>query len=215
VLLPCLCETLEVCAGFLDGTDLCVKDDWRRRCVTHPRREPAPVGRAPIGLAGVSAIVSEPTGVEAQLGVLAITEGLFTRPGEITKRFICHGGDLDGSEIPRAGQSGPLHRVPTVGCDPVAGLLGNQRGGDHPAVVTLFAEIPVEPVATGAGCVDEAQMWSLRWHRTDEVITITLAGPNGSHVGHLGAMILSPRGHSDRIRVDIHAHEACARRRHG
>src|SRR4029453_3704257 len=140
-----------------------LKDDWLRRCVTNHLREPAPVGRAPRGLAGVSEIVSEPKSVEAQLGVFESAEGICTRPGEITNRCIFHGGDIDGSEIPRAGQSGPLHSVPTVGVDPVAGLLGDHGRGYPPAVVTFVAEIPVEPGAIGAGFVDEDEMLSVRW----------------------------------------------------
>jgi hypothetical protein len=215
VLLPCRVETLAACAGCIAGTALGVTADGWRRGVTHHRRAPAPGGRAPLGRAGVAASVAEPPGLEAQLGVLAITAGLCTRPGERTPRVICHGGDLDGRASPRAGQAGHWHRGPTVGCEPVAGLLGQHRGGYHPAGVTWWAAIPVEPVATGAGCVAEAQRWSVRWPLPAAVITIPVAGAKGAHGGHLGALLWSHRGHRARIRVDLHAHEAWARWRQG
>jgi hypothetical protein len=100
VILQCLFETLEAFALFLDGTDIFLHDDVLRRGGTHHLRAPAPVGRAPIGPAGVTEIVPEPKGFAAQRGVLEITAGIFTRPGEITHRCIFPCGDLHGREIP-------------------------------------------------------------------------------------------------------------------
>jgi hypothetical protein len=97
---PCLVETLEAFAVFIAGTDIVVKADGRRRGRTHHLREPAPGGRAPIGPAGVTESVPEHTGVEAPLGGFELTDGIVTRPGEITHRFIGHGGDLHGRESP-------------------------------------------------------------------------------------------------------------------
>jgi hypothetical protein len=64
--------------------------------------------------------------VEAQLGVLAIAEGIFTGSGEIADRFIVHWGDIHDSEIPRAGQPRQLHGVSAVGFDAVTSLFGNK-----------------------------------------------------------------------------------------
>ena len=118
------------------------------------------MGRAPIGPARVADIVSEQEGFETELGVFEIADGIFTRPGEITHGFIFHLGDIDRSEITRAGQAGQLHGVSAVGFDPITRFFGNQRGGHHPAVVAFFGQIPVEPVATRAGFIDEdADVW--------------------------------------------------------
>ena len=96
------------------------------------------MGRAPIGPAHVTDIRSQQQGVETALGVFAIAEGSFTRPGEIANGFILDLGDIDRGESTRARQAGPWHGVPAVGCDPVARLFGDQRGGHHPAIVAFF-----------------------------------------------------------------------------
>jgi hypothetical protein len=99
VLVQCLVETLEAFGVFGHRADVFLQDDWLSRCGTHPLREPPERGRAPVSPAGVAAIGSAQEGFEATLGVLAIAEGLFARPREITHGLLCHLGARDRGEI--------------------------------------------------------------------------------------------------------------------
>jgi hypothetical protein len=159
--------------------------------------------------------VSEQEGLETKLGVFEIADGIFTRTGEIAHGFIFDFGDIDHGEVPRARQAGQLHGISAVSFDPVAGFLGDQRGGSYPAVITFFHQIPIEPGATGTSFLDEDQVVGFRLHLADEVINVILTGANAAEIGDLGAMILSDIGDRDRVFVDIHADEECVRLRHG
>ena len=90
MLLECLFETLEAFGVFVDGSDICLKDDWWRRCGADHCREPPQMGRAPSGPAGVADIVSESERFESKLGVLKIAAGIFTCPSEVSYGFIFH-----------------------------------------------------------------------------------------------------------------------------
>jgi len=140
LVLKCLGETRESCGRFVHGTAICLQDDGRRRCGTNHLRAPPQVGRAPAGPARVADSVSEQEGLETERGGLKSTEGVCTCPGEIATGFICDCGDIDRSEIPRAGQPGQWHGVSAVGCDPIPRFWGHQRGGHHPAIVAFGAE---------------------------------------------------------------------------
>ena len=137
-------------------------------------------GLAPGSPARGAAIVSEHEGLETARGGFQSTDGVFTCPGESAHGFICHRGDRDRGEIPRAGQPGPWHGVSAVGVAPSPRFFGNQRGRPHPAVVTVFCQIAGEPVAPGAGFVDEDQLCGLRWPLADELIHVTLAGADAA-----------------------------------
>ena len=58
-------------------------------------------------------------------------------------------------------------------------------------------------------------MFGFRLHFAYELIDVTLAGANGAQVGHLSAVILGDIRHGNRLFVDIHSDEECARLRHG
>jgi hypothetical protein len=88
------------------GADLFLQDDWLCRSGTDNVREPSEGGGAPMGPAHVPAIVAEQKGLEPERGVFESAEGSFPRTGEITHGCICDLGDLDGGEVPRAGQAG-------------------------------------------------------------------------------------------------------------
>jgi hypothetical protein len=83
VILECLVETLEAFGVFVDGAAICLPDDVLRGGADHCR-EPPEMGRAPMGPAGGAAIVSEEERCESKLGVLKITEGVFTCPSEVS-----------------------------------------------------------------------------------------------------------------------------------
>jgi hypothetical protein len=126
VLVEGLCETLEACGRLLHRADVGLTNAWLRRGGTHHRREPAQGGRAPMGPAHVTAIVSEPKGVEAQRRVFKIAEGVFTRAGENADGCLVALGTIDRGEGPRAGQASQGSGVAAVGLDAVARLVGKQ-----------------------------------------------------------------------------------------
>ena len=177
--------------------------------------EPPQVGRAPGGPARIADIVPEQKRFEPKLGGLEITDGIFTSPAEVADGFIFDLGDIDRGEVTRAHQAGQLDGVTTVGFDAVAGLLGDQRGGDDPAVVAFLRQIAVEPVATGSGFIDKDEVFGFGLQLADELIDVTLAGADGAEVDDLGAVILGDIGHGNRVFVDIHADVECARLGHG
>lgn len=123
--------------------------------------------------------------MQTEFGVFEIAHGIFTRPREIA-----------------------------IGCDTIAGFGGSVRV-HHLAVVTFFRQRAVKPEATGIGFVDEDRVGGLRWHLTDELINLTLAGANGSQEHDLGTVILSHRGNSDGGFVGVRADPECARLRLG
>jgi hypothetical protein len=95
LLVACLCETLEACGVVVHRTDICLQADVLSRGGAAHLSEPAQVGRGPIGPAGVSDILSEQEGLETELGVFAIADGVCTRPSEIPDGFICNGGGTE------------------------------------------------------------------------------------------------------------------------
>jgi hypothetical protein len=214
-LLAFLVETLAAGGVCGNGADIFLQDAWLSRWLTDDLGEPSEVGRTPIGPAGVAAIVSESAGFKPELGGLESAAGLFTGPGEIPDGFIFHVGDLHRGEITRSRQAGEWPGGPAVRFDAVTGLFGKQRRRDDPAVVAFVAQIAIEPVATRTGCIDQNERCGLRVPLADELITVTLARTDGPQVDALGAMILGDIRHGNRVLVDIHSQEECARVRHG
>lgn len=84
---------------FMHRSDVCSKTDLLRGRGTDHFRKPPQVGRAPIGPAGVTAIVSKQQGLEPAFSVFEITEGIFTSSGEVANGFILDLGDIDRSAI--------------------------------------------------------------------------------------------------------------------
>lgn len=160
-------------------------------------------------------ILAEQAGLETALGILQVADRIVARPGEITDRFIVHGGDLHGGQVSRAGQAGQLPGVTAVRFDPIPSLCGKQRWCHDPAVVVFFLQITIEPIATRPRFVDEDKVLGVRWHLADELIDVTLSCPHGAQGGDLGAMILGDIRHGNRILVDIHSDTECARLGHG
>jgi len=81
-----------------------------------------------------------------------------------------------------------------------------QMGGrHHPAVVAFCAQLPGEPVATGARRRDEDHMSGRRVPLADAGIEVTLAGAQSAKGHHLGAVLLRHGGHRDCVCVDVHA----------
>jgi hypothetical protein len=64
VILPFLCQTLEAFGVFGNGSDICLKDDLLRRCLTNAFREAPEMGRAPMGPARVADVMPAQEGLE-------------------------------------------------------------------------------------------------------------------------------------------------------
>jgi len=200
---------------LLHRTAVFVKNELLRGRGPDHCRAPPQVGRAPMGPAGVAAIGAEHKGFETALGVCEITDGIFTRPGEVAHGFIVPLRDIDRSESAGAREARQLPRVPAVGFDSITRLFGKEGGRHPPAGGGFWPEIPLEPVATGARLRDQDEGGGLRLPLADHLIDGTLACPNGAQGGDCGAMLLGAIRYGNRLFVDIHADEACARLRHG
>jgi hypothetical protein len=208
-------QTLEALGMCMHGADGCLQDDVLGRGGAEDCREPSEGGRPPLGPACGAASVSESAGLETARGGLESAEGVCTCPGEVAARFLFDLGDRARGEVPRAGQAGHWYRVPAVGVDAVAGFVGDQRGGAHPARVAFLGQRAGEPGATRAGVVDAEEGLGLRWHLADEVIKITLARAQSAEGHDRSAVLLRYRGYRARVLVDSHAAKACARLRPG
>ena len=98
---------------------------------------------------------------ETPCGGLQIPEDIFTSAAQVTAGLICNRGHIDGGEIACAPQPGELDGIPTVGFHAVPGLFGNSGGGDDPAHVSFVGQVAREPIAAGAGFVDQDEMCAL------------------------------------------------------
>ena len=119
-------QTLESLGLFVDCSDVFWEDNLLSRCGSDDFREQSEVGRPPRWPGRITDVMSEPEGFETELGRFEVPQGIFTGSGEIANGFIFSRGNIDGCEITRAHQTGQLHRVPAVGFNPVARLVGNQ-----------------------------------------------------------------------------------------
>jgi hypothetical protein len=73
--------------------------------------------------------------------------------------------------------------------------------------MAFFAQVSVEPVATGAGFVDKDEMLGLGLQLTHELIDVGLPGADGAEVSDLGIVIVSDIGDRDGLFMDINANE--------
>jgi hypothetical protein len=116
----CVRQTLQALRGVVDRAHLCVEHEGGRRGGTAHLREPAEVGRAPGGPAGVAAIAPQPAGVAPACGGLERAAGRFAGPTELPNGGVCPGGASDGGEVSRAPHPGPCDRVTAGGFAAVA-----------------------------------------------------------------------------------------------
>jgi hypothetical protein len=83
VLVECWVEPLEACGVYGDGPDLCLQDHGLRWGRADDCREPAEMGRAPMGPARGAASVAEQERFEAKRRVFQVAEGICTGPAEV------------------------------------------------------------------------------------------------------------------------------------
>ncbi len=54
-------------------------------------------------------------------------------------------------------QAGERLAIPAVGLHPISGLCRDERGGDYGPGMAQMGQLPVDPVAAGAGLIAEGQ----------------------------------------------------------
>ncbi len=210
-----LCETLQTFGVRVPRPDLFLEDALLGRGGTDDRGEPAPGGRTPGGRTRLADILLPPKRVEPARGSLEILDGICTSPAPSANGFVFDLGNRDGREVTRAHQAGPLAGITTIGFDPVACLLRNQRGGHAPADGPVFRAIAIEPRPTRAGFVDKDQVLGLGLQLAHEWIHVAWPRPHGAQEDALGGGGLGDLGDGDRVFVDLHADVAHARLVHG
>jgi hypothetical protein len=199
----------------IDGAEVCLEDDWLRRCGPDHVGEPPEVSRAPRGPTRVAPIVSAEERVAPARGSREIPDGIVTRPGEVATGVICDRGDSDRGEIPGAQESSQVQSLTAVGVHAVARLLRNQGGGHDPARIAFCSQVARAPVPTGTRFIDTGEVLGLGWARADAVIEVTRPRAHGPERGDLSPVIVGDRGDRDRVLMDIHANRECARVTHG
>jgi hypothetical protein len=215
LLVAFLLQTLETFGVFVDGADVFLEDNVLSRGGTDHLAEPSEGGRAPGSPARVPDVRPEQEGFQTKLGRFEITDGVFTRAGEVADRFIVYLGDIDGGQITRAHQPRQLHGVAAVGFHPLARLFRNQGGGGDPAAMAFVRQIAREPVATRSRFIDNDEVWGLGWPFADEVVDVDVSRPDGAEVDDLSVGLFGDIGHRKGIFVDIQTDIECARVTHG
>ena len=185
VRVACRCEPREAVGLRMHRTAIVLEDDGRRRGGTAHR----------------TALRSPPQSVQTARGVCESAAGLVTRPGERAHGVSGDCGDIGGGERTGAGPAGAWHRIPAVGWDAVAGRLGAQGGGDAPAVVAWWGEMPGEPRATGASCVDAEEGWGVRVPGAEPWIAVTWTCAEAPEGEDLGAVSLSHVRHREGLLI--------------
>jgi len=123
--------------------------------------------------------VGYPSGLEPVLGGFEIAHGVLTRTGEIPDGLVLDLGDIDRVRSPERMSRASCAASP-VGLDPIPGLLGDERRGDHPAGEPFLGEVAIEPVAAGAGLIDEHQGMALGLELADELVDVALTSTDGA-----------------------------------
>jgi hypothetical protein len=108
-----------------------------------------------------------------------------------------------------------LHGVSAVRFDAVTGLLRNQSRRHDPALRACFAQGAIEPVATGAGFIDEDAILSFGLAFSDEAIDVGLSRSDGPEVGDLSTVVLRDIRDRDGFFMDIEPDVQRARLAHG
>jgi hypothetical protein len=134
-----LFEPLQTFRVLVDGADLCLEHDVRRRGRTDYFREPPEVGRVPGGWACIASVVPQQKGFQTQLRGLQVLDGIFPCAAQVADGFIFSLGPIDGRKVPGPHQPGSLHGITAVGFHPVPRPLRNHGGGHDPTVVPFFA----------------------------------------------------------------------------
>jgi hypothetical protein len=81
-----------------------------------------------------------------------------------------------------------LHGITPVGFDPVTHLFGNQEGSDNPTDVACVHQGAIPPGTAGTGFVDKDKLRALRLQLPEQLVDVTLAGPDRAEGDDLRAI---------------------------
>jgi hypothetical protein len=98
-----------------------------------------------------------------------------------------------------------LHGITTVSFDAVTCLVRHSGGGDDPADVAWFHQGAIEPIAAGAGFVNEDELLAFRPQPPAKLIDITLPSPDRAKGDALGTMCLGDIGDGTGLLMHIHS----------
>jgi hypothetical protein len=180
------------------------------------RGEPTQLSRAPVGFSLVTDVLAEKEGLQAKLGGLEVLYGILPGPGQVSDRLVLGPWDINWGQITGAHYADQCCGIAPVGFYPVTRLLWDEGGSDDPAGVALFGEVAVEPVAAGAGLVDEHELAAAGGKAPEQLVYVALPGADGAEGHHIGIPVFGGISDSDRVLMNIETYEeSCGRLGHG
>ena len=98
-----------------------------------------------------------------------------------------------------------MEGITAVCFDPITALLRDQGRSADPAAMAFFGQRALEPVAAGAGFIDKDEWLTLGLQLPDELVDITLPGPDCAQRDDFRAIVLGDISDRDGLFMDIHA----------
>jgi hypothetical protein len=179
----------------------------RLRCasggVGAPCTEPPEVGRAPGGSAYRSDVLPQEKRFAPKLRGLESADSLFTRPTQVTKRFILSLGHVARGEVSRTPESCPFAGIPAFGVHPLSWFFGDQRRRDAPADLAFFRQRAGEPLPPRAGCRAKDEVLTFGLELTDECSDGKLAGTKIPNRDALSVVFFGDRSNGNGLFMDI------------
>ena len=215
LVLACWFQTPEACRVCVDRAHVVLEDALLGGGVTDHRREPSEMGRTP--LAWPVSRRSCRSQKAFRRNFAALRSRRASSRARVRSRMAASSsvGTSTGGEITRAHPPGQLYGLASVRLHAVTSLFRHAGGRHHPAVVAFVAQRAIEPGPTGSRFVDNDQLCGLGWPGSDELVQVTVAGPDGAEGDDLGVVVCGDVGHGNRVCVDIHADVKRARLVHG
>ena len=121
------------------------------------RSQPAQMGAAPGGLAGIGDTVAQQQCLQAVACIALFAHRVLTGAHEVAHGLIGRAGYAHDGKVVGASQPCQLHRVAPVGLDAFAWRSWNRRRGDDIAGPAQGSEVPLQHKAAGAGLIDDVQ----------------------------------------------------------
>jgi len=81
--------------------------------------------------------------------------------------------------------------------------------------MTFFGQIAIEPIPARASFIDKDELLTFGLQLTDELINVTLAGPNMAEGDDLSVVFFGDIGDRNRVFMNIQTDVECARLLHG
>ena len=113
----------------------------------------------PIGATHIVQPQPKQEGLQSPLGMLEREPRGIARAAQVADRFIRDRGDVDAGQIARSEQAREFHRIPPVGLHLIAGLLRDERRGDHLAGESLTGQVAIQAVPARPSFVRQTPAW--------------------------------------------------------